>query len=225
MKKKIGCLHAHYSNIEYIQNATLSDEFEFIHFVDSGLMNRITCDNQFDEEKAKTKVLEQIEWIAQSNVDAILLTCTNYIALLDESKLAASIPIIKIDEPFFQHVLNIAEPQVLLFTNPATVEGTMRRLHEYAVAKDKPVSSIEIRIIENTFELMMQGKKKQYAEQVSAYINNALASESIKHFSVAQLSMADAAAKVEDELNVKIGNPLHSLLSFLTANDSVGMSE
>ncbi|SEB91899.1 hypothetical protein [Paenibacillus sp. GP183] len=214
MKKKIGCLHAHYSNIEYIQNAITSDEFELIHFVDPGLMSRITTDNNFDEAKAKNKVIEQIEWISQANVDAILITCTNYIAMLEEDRLKTSIPIIKIDEPFFNYVWNITEPQILLFTNPATVEGTMRRLNELAIAHDKLISNIETRVIENTFELIMQGRKEQYVEEVSKYIKGVLASEKSKKISVAQLSMVKPADKVERELNVKIGNPLNPLVTY-----------
>jgi aspartate/glutamate racemase len=212
MKKRIACLHAHYSNIDYIQNALSSYELELVHFVDPGLMSRVTSDKSFDEVQAKNKVIEQIEWISQANVEAILITCTNYIALLEENRLHTSIPIIKIDEPFFSSVCNIAEPQVLLFTNPATVEGTMRRLNEFASIHDKSISNIEARVIENTFELIMQGKKEQYVEEVSKYIEGILASEKSKKISVAQLSMVETAVKVERELNVKIGNPLESLI-------------
>lgn len=225
MKKRIACLHAHYSNIDYIQNALSSDELELVHFVDPGLMSRITSDKSFDEIQAKNKVIEQIEWISQANVEAILITCTNYIALLEESRLHTSIPIIKIDEPFFSSVCNIAEPQVLLFTNPATVEGTMARLKEFASTHDKPIHNIEARVIENTFELIMQGKKEQYVEEVSKYIKGILASEKNKKISVAQLSMVETAVKVERELNVKIGNPLDSLIlkfeSFLHKKDPI----
>lgn len=210
-KKKIACLHAHYSNIQYIQNALTSDELELVHFVDPGLMSRITSDKNFDEGQAKNKVIEQIEWISQANVEAILITCTNYIALLEENRLHTSIPIIKIDEPFFSSVCSITEPQVLLFTNPATVAGTMSRLNEFASIQDKPIH-IEARVIENTFELIMQGKNEQYVEELSKYIKGIFASEKNKKISVAQLSMVESAVKVEQELNVKIGNPLDSLI-------------
>ncbi|MDQ1913436.1 hypothetical protein RAC89_23850 [Paenibacillus sp. GD4] len=215
MKRKIGCLHAHYSNIEYIQTAMASDEWEMVHFVDPGLMNRILADQHFDETAAKNKVIEQMEWIVQSNVDAILITCTNYIALLDESRLHTTIPIIKIDEPFFRYVCDIAEAQILLFTNPATVEGTMRRLHQFAAAYHKPTSHIEVRVIENTFELIMQGNKEQYEQEVSKYIRDVLVSENNKRVSVAQLSMVDTARNVEREFGVTIGNPLHSLVAHM----------
>ena len=215
MKRKIGCLHAHYSNIEYIQNALASDELELVHFVDPGLISRMAADKQFDETKARSKVLEQVEWIAQTNVDAILITCTSYIALLAEDRLPTSIPIIKIDEPFFRLICKMTEPQILLFTNPATVHGTMRRLNEYAAAHDQPIGHIEARVIEHTFELIMQGKKEQYHVEVSAYIRNLLAFEKNKGVSVAQLSMVEAAETVERESNVNIGNPLKPLAAYV----------
>lgn len=213
MKKKIGCLHAHYSNIAYIENALASDKVELVHFVDPGLMSRISSDNHFDEAQAKQKVLDQIEWIAHTNVDAILITCTNYIALLDESRLIKSIPIIKMDEPFFHAVCRHPEPQILLFTNPATVDGTMRRLHEFAAKQDKSVRHFEARVIEDTFELIMQGNKEQYDKELAKYLKEVLASEKNKIIAVAQLSMVEAANKVEQELGVTIGNPLDSLIA------------
>lgn len=212
MKKRIACLHAHYSNIQYIENALPSDEVELIHFVDPGLMSRISSDKNFDEVQAQNKVIEQIEWMSQANVEAILITCTNYIALLEENRLNTTIPIIKIDEPFFGSICNITEPQILLFTNPATVEGTMRRLNEFATIHGKPIPDIEVRVVENAFELIMQGKNEQYVEQLSKYIKGVFVSDKNKKISVAQLSMVETAIKVEHELNVKIGNPLDSLI-------------
>lgn len=211
MKKRIACLHAHYSNIQYIENALSSDELELVHFVDPGLMSRISSDENFDEVQAQNKVIEQIEWMSKANVEAILITCTNYIALLEENRLNTTIAIIKIDEPFFDSICNITEPQIVLFTNPATVEGTMRRLNEFATIHGKPIPDIEVRVVENAFELIMQGKNEQYVEQLSKYIKGVFASDKNKKISVAQLSMVEAAVKVERELNVKIGNPLDSL--------------
>src|SRR4051794_21417095 len=116
LKKRLGCLHAHYSNIDYIEIVLSSYEIELIHFVDPALMYRVTSDESFKVVDAQNKVKEQIEWIAQCNVDAILITCTNYIAILQEEHLSISVPIIKIDEPYFEYISNITQPQTILFT-------------------------------------------------------------------------------------------------------------
>jgi aspartate/glutamate racemase len=210
LKKRLGCLHAHYSNIEYIENALSSYDIELIHFVDPALMYRVTTDENFTEADARSKVKEQIEWIAQCNVDAILITCTNYIAILQEEELSISVPIIKIDEPYFEDICNISQPQTIIFTNPATVKGTMDRLHQYAYNHQKLVD-IEVMVINNAFELIMQGFKQKYNQEISKFLNEMIKGD--KMISVAQLSMVDASKKVEYETSKPIINPLEPLIS------------
>jgi plasmid stability protein len=216
MKVKIGCLHAHYSNIACIEQAFASKGWELTHFVDPGLISRMAFGEHFGLAEAERKVMEQIEWIASTRVDAILITCTNYIAMLNEGRLNFPVPIIKIDEPFFQSVCRYSGPQLLLFTNPATVEGTMNRLHRYAAQHDRTIEA-EVRVIGNTFELLMQGKKEQYRDELSAYIRSLLASEPDKRLSVAQLSMVEAAGDTERESGRPVGNPLKTLVEYVEA--------
>ncbi len=208
MKKRLGCLHAHYSNIEYIESAFSSYDMELIHFVDPGLMYRVTSDENFHLVEAQRKVNEQIEWIAKCNVDAILITCTNYIAILQEEQLTTSVPIIKIDEPYFESICNIKEPQTILFTNPATVNGTIERLKEYAYNHQKSID-IEVIVINNTFDLIMQGLKKEYDQEVCKFLNKNI--HIGKPISVAQLSMVDASKEVERMTTKHILNPLEPL--------------
>lgn len=207
---RLACLHAHYSNIAYIENALFPYDVELVHFVDPGLMNRLS-DESFQKVEAQLKVKEQIEWIAKSNVDAILITCTNYIALLNEDLLSTTIPIIKIDEPFFEAICNIEDRQVILFTNPATVEGTMERLHQYAKSSQKTIN-VDAIVIQNTFEMIMQGLREKYNDEIINYLNKII-QEDVKVISVAQLSMVDASQQVEKDTSKTIINPLKSLAS------------
>ena len=210
MRKKLGCLHAHYSNIQYIENAFSSFDLDLIHFVDPALMHRVTSDSNFSEADAQRKVKEQIEWMAQCAVDAILITCTNYIAILQEDELSISLPIIKIDEPYFESLCEIQEPQIILFTNPATVEGTIERLHHYANLHEKSLE-LEVTVIEDTFELIMQGLKEEYNEEILKFLTQLINKEKV--ISVAQLSMVDAARQFESEIATAIINPLNPLVS------------
>jgi hypothetical protein len=210
LKKRLGCLHAHYSNIDYIENALSSYDIELIHFVDPALMYLVTTDENFKEVEAQNKVKEQIEWIAQCNVDAILITCTNYIAILQEEQLSISVPIIKIDEPYFEYICKIQQPLTILFTNPATVKGTMERLNQYAYNHQKSLD-IEVIVINNTFELIMQGLKQEYNQEISKFLNKIIKGDKI--ISVAQLSMVDASKEVEYKTSKPIINPLDTLIS------------
>lgn len=211
MAKKIGCLHMHHSNIAVIEQALDPEGMELTHYVDPGLMSRLTSDPGFDMAQARQKVREQLTWIAQTQVDAILITCTNYIAVLGEESLPISVPTIKIDEPFFAAVCAVMEPQILLFTNPATVEGTMNRLKAFAAAAKLSTERIEARVLPDTFELVMQGRTAEYTREVTQRIKELAASERDKRISVAQLSMAEAAEQVERDCKIMIGNPLRSL--------------
>jgi glutamate racemase len=206
MKKRIGCLHAHYSNIDYIEIALSAYDVELSHFVDPGLMVRVMTDPDFTESDAKRKVKEQVEWVVRSGVDAVLITCTNYIALLGE--LATNVPIIKMDEPYFEALCQIDQPQTIVFTNPDTVPGTMDRLQQYAKSKQITLE-IEVQVIENTFELIMSGKKAEYEKEVA----NFLKKHQKRVVSVAQLSMVGAAQQVERENSQTIINPLHTLVT------------
>lgn len=211
LRKRLGCLHAHYSNIEYIDNSLSPFNIELIHFVDPALMYRVTSDQNFQESDAQNKVKEQIEWIAQCKVDAILITCTNYIAILQEDQLSISVPIIKIDEPFFDYICNIQQPQTILFTNPATVEGTVERLKQYANNHQKSLD-LEVIVINDTFELIMQGLKEEYNQEISKFLNQIIKDDK-KVISVAQLSMVDASQQVENKTSKAIINPLSTLVS------------
>ena len=208
MKKKIGCLHAHYSNIDYIEIELSAYDVELSHFVDPGLMDRVMTDPDFTESDAKRKVKEQVEWVVQTGVDAVLITCTNYIALLGE--LATNVDIIKIDEPYFEALCEIDQPQTILFTNPDTVQGTMDRLQHFAKIHKKTLD-IEVQVIENTFALIMSGKKEEYQREVV----NFLKKYQHRVVSVAQLSMVGAAQQVERETSQTIINPLNALVTFM----------
>lgn len=147
--------------------------------------------------------------MAQCPVDAILITCTNYIAILQEEQLSSEVPIIKMDEPYFERICQVTEPQIILFTNPATVKGTMDRLYQYAHNHQKSLD-VEVRIINNTFELLMQGLKEEYNQAISQFLNQIIKKEN-KLISVAQLSMVAASQQVAHKTSTHIMNPLQAL--------------
>lgn len=208
MKKRIGCLHAHYSNIEYIERTFQNDEdMELLHFVDPGVMQQVSK----GMGDVARKVKEQIEWIASCDVDAILITCTNYIALLqDDATVNPSIPIIKIDELYFESICNVQQPITILFTNPMTVEGTMARLHKYAKHHEKSVTVVA-KVIENTFDLIMQGKKEAYSDAILQTLLSLTDEQRL--ISVAQLSMVDAAQQFEEQTAISVIHPLKPLVA------------
>lgn len=208
MKKKIGCLHAHHTNIEYIETAFSNFDIEWLHFVDPGLVQRVSTDKNFKHSDAQKRVKQQVEWIAECKVDAILITCTNYIAFLNEEQLSLPMPIIKIDEPYFEQICQLQQPQMILFTNPATVEGTVKRLNAHA--EKYGAVDFEVILIDDAFEFIMQGFGERYNEEILNFLyqfNN-----ENRPLSVAQLSMVEAAKRYELQTGMTVLNPLNALV-------------
>ena len=215
-KLRIGCLHMHHSNIPYIDGIVDPARVEALHFVDPGLMRRIGSDADFSLDQGEQQVRRQLAWMASCGLDAILITCTNYIAMLPDAPLELGLPLIKIDEPFFADMLRRPTPHLLLFTNPATVEGTMRRFHDVA-RQAGPEPHIAVEVIAGTFELVMAGRTEEYAAAVSGRLRQLARSGDYAAVSVGQLSMADAAQRVSAETGMPIGNPLDALRDHLAA--------
>lgn len=205
----IGCLHAHHSNIEPIERAMLPYEVELVHFVDPGL-DRVKNDPAFTAQAAAGRIRETIHWISQCRVDALLVTCTYFTAMIPNDSPEFPIPVIKIDQPLFDDICEQNEPVIVVFTNPDTVDGTMRQLLSCCQAKSKDIK-IESALLPNTFQLMMQGKKEAYIKAVSEGLDRMATDYPQTRIVAGQLSMAPAAELVSRQRGVAIGNQLHSL--------------
>lgn len=215
-KPRLGCLHAHHSNIGYIDTIIQDDTLEVIHFVEPGLLRRIGGDAEFSMEDAAAQVQRQVDWMTACGVDALLITCTNYIAAMPDEPSQRDVPIIKIDEPFFAYLLRQPPRHLLLFSNPDTVEGTMRRLQDYAASQGE-APQIEVEIIPNSFTLFMTGQTEAYNRAVAERLRELVRLNRFTSLSVGQLSMVDAAQRVAEETGHAIGNPLQPLRAHLDA--------
>ncbi|MDP4096313.1 hypothetical protein OIN60_05960 [Paenibacillus sp. P96] len=218
--KRLACLHAHYSNVDYIERAFAPFGLELTHYTDPGLIRRMASDQRFSRAQASEQVMRQLEWMMDCGADVVLVTCTQYAALLEESKPQWPVPVITIDEAFFHVLCRWEQPQIVLFTNPDTVEGTMKRLYAFAETVGK-APDIEVQVIEGSFELIMAGKKEAYLKRVSGYIQDLIQSGEQRMIHTAQLSMTEAAEAVEREYRVEIGNPLKPLVPSLI--DALGL--
>lgn len=213
--RRIGCFHAHYSNIEHIETALSSLNVELIHYVDPGL-DRIKRDADFTNELAQKKVLDTLNWIASNHVDAILITCTFFTAIYDEDVHHFPIPIIKIDDPLFEEMCQLDQPTMVAFTNPSTVEGTMKQLAAYAAKKGITLDATPT-LLANTFDLIMQGKKHAYIEAVTQGLIGVIEAHPTKRVVAAQLSMVPAAEAAEEQTKRIVGNQLVALATYMKA--------
>ncbi|MCP3773282.1 hypothetical protein NLX71_08120 [Paenibacillus sp. MZ04-78.2] len=218
--KRLGCLHAHHSNIRYLEEGLAREAFSCLHFVDPGAIHWLTraAASEAEARQVQTKLRGQLEWISGCGVDAIVITCTNYIAALSplEQALEATggIPVIAIDEPWFDELLKLGDEAVVAFTNLATVEGTMERLHAHARLQGR-VFKGQIAVSDPAcFEMLLQGQEAAYTEQVEAFLLD-LIHHSSAPVAAAQLSMTDAAERAEAASGARVLSPMQALRSRL----------
>jgi hypothetical protein len=208
---RIGFLHAHQSAIGEVDASMAAYDMARVHFVEPGILYRITTDPEFARGEARSRVLERVRWISECGVDALVVTCTNYVALMGDESFG--VPVIKIDEPFFASVCGRGRPQAIFFSNPATVAGTMERLHRFAEAAGAPVEA-EARVVPDVYHLLSQGRAEEYGNAIAAALRQA-AAQGGADLSVAQVSMASAARQVGEESGLAIAHPLGALAAHL----------
>ncbi|TCZ80153.1 hypothetical protein E0485_04705 [Paenibacillus albiflavus] len=210
---RIGCYHAHYSNIDHIERVFESLEVELIHFVDPGL-DRRKNDVDFSSDTVRHKVHETLEWIAKCHVDVILVTCTFFTAAIEADHIH-QIPIVKIDTPLFNRITQSESPAVLVFTNPNTAQGTVEQMNRFMRknGKEVPIESITI---DHAFELIMQGKKEDYFAVVSSGLQQIAEENQGKLIIAAQLSMVSAAEMVQQQSGFQIVHSLCNLIPYMS---------
>ena len=186
MRPLMICLHAAESNVEIIEQSLADISFEISHVVDTYLLKMIREQRPFNEQKdyAFNKIIELIE----QRPAFILITCTNYIVLLDQIELNTNIPILKIDELLFEQLKEVQAPIKLLFTNKQTIEGTMARLKQTIPSE----LDIEVIFIPEVFDWYLASDRLRHDQKV---LSTLLELDTSQHIiAVAQLSMANSAA-------------------------------
>ncbi|WP_143812695.1 MULTISPECIES: hypothetical protein [Paenibacillus] len=222
MMMTIGCFHAHYSNIELIEEALAPYEVELVHYVDPGLDRLKQHDADFTEAVTREKVSQTLQWIAHCHADATLVTCTLFAAVLEQEAQYVPVPVVGIDDPLLLEMKRVPGRYILAFTNPATIEGTMARVNQALRQDDengqrKGIDAVETEsvLIPSTFELIMRGDKEGYLAAVSAGLQQIAEQSPGSTVVAAQLSMAPAAARVTADTGMLIFSPLASLSAYL----------
>lgn len=210
---RIACLHGHYTNIPLISEAFAAYDVELTHFVDPGLLLQNSGEATRPQEHSHAKLLDHLSWMHSCSADAIVITCTQYAALLtEEDEAELDSPVFTIDGPFFHQLAQSSAPQVLLFSNPATVTPTMERLTQCARSTGYQ-PEIEIRIVENAFTLLMENKHEAYKDAVMEGLHLLHQTHPEHYLAVAQLSMVPVANQFSSETGRIVVHPLHSLTS------------
>lgn len=208
---QIAYLHGHHSNIGLLDETFAPWAAEMVHYVDPGLLMQNKGTTPPTAQQVQERLRSQLVWMQAGMPDAIVITCTQYAASLTaDVEAAVNTPIFTIDGPFIDEVAKRSGPQVLLFSNPATVTPTMNRLWKHAAAGgSKP--QIDIHLAEGAFDLIMANKKQAYYDAIWSSLKSLSDSYPDASLAVAQVSMVQVARDFSRKHSVPISHPLQSL--------------
>lgn len=207
MGNKVGFLHAHYSNIQYIEAAFASYNIELVHMVNPVLLELL---KEHGQRLVKEKLKEHIRELFSIHVEAVVITCSTYSGLYDDD---IDLKVIKIDEPFINYLCNQNREVSLLFTNSAALIQTEAKLSSQLSKLQSDLKYTSI-VIPHSFQLIMSGQEEEYNRLIRSFIEQLILSNpsNNKRIAIAQLSMINAAKEVASKYNIEIINPLDYLV-------------
>lgn len=201
--KRVGVIHATLSAVKPLEMAffEFGDDLEPLNFVDEYMLKRIKDENGLTK-KAKREFLKLVFRAVESNVDAVLVACTVYCPLVPLVREFVDVPVIAIDEPMMENVLDQPETKIgVIATNLETAENAKRILDKMNMSRGLSKEVIT-KVTLEAFEALKDGNEEQH----NFLIGNA-ASELMKQGAdiiiLAQISMARAEQTVRD-LGVKV---------------------
>lgn len=207
MRPRMICLHATEANIEIIDREMKEMPFDIKHEVDTHLLSMIRSKQPLELQKAY--VVEQLKKLMLQEPALLFVTCTNYVALIDEINVTTHIPILKIDEILYEQLKGIHNPIKMLFTNKETIRGTMQRFRQF-VSED---IEVEVLHIPDVFDWYLAGDTLRHDQKVlmtllelDAYENTVV---------VAQLSMSRIASIYSKLSGNEVLSPVTALKEYM----------
>lgn len=137
----------------------------------------------------------------QAGADAALSLCSSLGPTIDVARRLVSIPVIKIDDAMTEKAVQEADQIGVMATVGTTLGPTVDLLNEKAAYIGKQVT-IEKKLVEGAFEVLMKGDKARHDEQVVAAAVT-LAQE-VQLLVLAQASMTRLAGRLQEETGLPV---------------------
>ena len=154
--KKILCIHAHESNIYYLDRLLGTFDCAIDH-----QMIRLADNPKNSAEMLKKEITSYF----CDDVIACFLTCTVHGSLVDE-EMINGVPIFKIEDPIIEKLSQDPCDKVLLFTNPSTVNLTVNKIKH----SRGRFQNYDVEIIPDSFELILNNEQALYKAAIVEYI-------------------------------------------------------
>jgi Asp/Glu/hydantoin racemase len=174
-------------------------EAETIHLLDETLLDLFRQDGGLSI-RSRRKALQMALTAQDAGVNGILVTCSSLSPAVDEMRPFLTIPIVKIDEPMVEHVIQSAETIALI----ASAEAVLKSVDPLVQSKSRQLNrqvSLRRVILSDLWPLLQKDASSFYREVGKACTQAAKECQAVI---ITQVSMAPSREYVSAEVRNRI---------------------
>lgn len=187
-KLKIGLIHATMNSVPPILNAFSKEEaVDLMSFMDEGLIYELNETNRITE-KMIIRLTYLAERAVESNVDAILFTCSSFSPYVPAIAEKLPVPVLSSDRSMLEKAIDKSDEIVVIATVKAAGPTTKKILKEIAEERKKDVT-IHVHLLTEAFQALQNGNREEHDTLIQEKIAE---NEQARAIVLAQYSMARA---------------------------------
>lgn len=165
---------------------------DYFHMVDESLIRNTIAAGELTKTTIR-RLAGMIASAREAGADAVMVTCSSIGAAVPAVSGLFEFPVIRVDEAMAEQAIRLGHRVGVVATLRATLQPTVKLLHEKAAAGDRPIEVIEV-LCEKAFESVLAGDAETHDRLVLASVTRL--TQEVDVIVLAQASMARAVATI-----------------------------
>lgn len=196
-KLRIGLIHATMNSVAPIHRAFSmhSEDVDLINFMDEGLIYELNTTNKITTRMI-LRLCELAGKAVESNVDAILFTCSSFTPYISRIASLLPVPVLPSDISMLQEAVKRSANISIVATVQTAAPTTKEMLFELAKIHKKKIK-VNTYFIPKAFHDLQKGNESGHDKLIQDKIDEIDASSEV--IILAQYSMARAVEKIENQ--------------------------
>lgn len=205
----IGLVHTTRLVIDPVHTALADSlpDLEMSHVLDEGILRRLSSLGRITPEIV-TWLTKMVATTEDAGADLAVVSCSSLSPCVNEVRRQVAIPVVKVDEPMFEHAIQHGSRIGLIMTNPTTWEPSQLLFEEVSSRLERRVELIP-RLCPDAFAKLNRGDVAGHDLEVGAAVKELL--QEVDLLMLAQISIA----RVKNDVAISDANRVLSSLDFI----------
>ena len=207
----IGLVHTTRLVIDPVHTALADSlpDIEMSHVLDEGILRRLSSLGRITPEIV-TWLTKMVATTEDAGADLAVVSCSSLSPCVNEVRKQVAIPVVKVDEPMFEHAIQHGNRIGLIMTNPTTREPSQLLFEEVSSRLGRRVELIP-RLCPDAFAKLNRGDIAGHDLEVQAAVKELL--QEVDLLMLAQISIA----RIKNDIADSDANRVLSSLDFIAA--------